>query len=87
VTKRLKLGSSDFHSNVAQCLKSLPAKFDYEIRRSPLDREAQTAVGWFSIEFAMLYLGNGEDRAKVTINHLHEVIYGLSIATKVDDLE
>jgi len=25
----------------------------------PLDREAQTGVGWFSIEFATLYLGNG----------------------------
>jgi len=26
---------------------SLPAKFNYEIRRGPLDRGAQTGVGWF----------------------------------------
>ena len=25
----------------------------------PLDRGAETGVGWFSIEFATLYLGNG----------------------------
>ena len=40
-------------------LSSLPAKLDSEIRRGPLDREAETGVGWFSIEFATLYLGNG----------------------------
>jgi len=33
--------------NVAQCRTSLPAKFDYEIRMGPLDREAQTVMGWF----------------------------------------
>ena len=48
-----------FYSNVAQCLNSLPAKFDSEIRRGPFDRGAQTGVGWFSIEFATLYLENG----------------------------
>jgi len=31
VTKWLKLGSCSFHSNVVQCLNSLPAKFDDEI--------------------------------------------------------
>jgi len=44
VTKRLTLGSCIFHYNVAQCRNSLPAKFDYEIRRSPLDTGAQTGV-------------------------------------------
>jgi len=28
-----------------------------------------------------------EDRAKVTINGLHEIVYGLSIAAKMYDLE
>ena len=48
-----------FPQNVAQCLRSWPAKFDYEIRRGFFDLGAQTGVGWFSIEFAMLYFGNG----------------------------
>jgi len=47
-----------FSLNVAQCLKSSPAKFDYNTRRGPLDRRAQTGVVWFSIDFATLYLGN-----------------------------
>jgi len=57
VTKRLKLGSCNFHYNVAQCLPSLIPKF----KGNPLDRGrgAQTRQGWFSIEFATLYLGNG----------------------------
>ena len=46
-----------FYSNVAQCRTSLPAKFDYEIRRGPLDRGAQ--IGCAVSDFVMLYLGNG----------------------------
>jgi len=46
-----------FYSNVAQCRTSLPAKFDYEIRRGPLDRGADLC-GVVS-DFAMLYFGNG----------------------------
>jgi len=37
------------------CLPSLIPKFEW----GPLDPGAQTGVGWFSIEFATLYLGNG----------------------------
>ena len=59
MTKRVKLGSCSLYYNIAKCLNSLPAKFDYEIRRGPLDRMVQTGVGWFSIEVATLYLGNG----------------------------
>ena len=33
VTKRLKLGPSRFHWNIAKCLNSLLDKFDYEIRK------------------------------------------------------
>jgi len=58
VTKRLKPVSCSFYYNVAQCLNSLPAKFDSEIRSGSLDWGAQTGVVWFSIEFVTLYLGN-----------------------------
>ena len=47
---------------------SLPAKFDSEIRRRSLWSGAQTGVGWFSIEFATLYLGNGA--RSVSYTHL-----------------
>jgi len=57
VTKQLQLGSCSFYYNVSQCLVVLLAKFDYKIRRGPLDRGTQIGVGWFSIEFAMC--GNG----------------------------
>ena len=58
MTKRLKLGSCSFYYNVlCSPMPYLSAcKFDYE--GSPLDREAQTGMEWFSIEFATLYLGN-----------------------------
>ena len=36
-----------FSLKYSPCLNSLPAKFDSEIQRSPLDRGAQTGVGVF----------------------------------------
>jgi len=42
---------------------SLPAKFDYENRTRSIDRGPtgdSNWVGWFSIKYATLYLGNGE---------------------------
>jgi len=65
-----------FSLNVAKCLSSLPAKFNDKIRRGSLDQGLQLAWDGFSIDFMTQYLGNGK-----------EVICGLSIATKVDDLE
>jgi len=46
VTKRLQLRSCSFHKNVAQCLISLPPKFDDKIRRGTLELGAQSRVGW-----------------------------------------
>jgi len=46
--KPLKLGSCNFHKNVAQCFNSLPAKFDDEIRMGPLDLGTKSRVRWFS---------------------------------------
>jgi len=51
--------SYSFHQSVAQCLKSLPAKCDDEIRWGSPRSVTQTGVWWFSIDFATLYLGNG----------------------------
>jgi len=58
VTKRLQLGSCNFHWNAAQCLNSLPKKFNDKIRRGPLDLGAQK-WGGVVFDFAMSYLGNG----------------------------
>ena len=45
MTKLLKLVPCDFQRNVALCPTCLPAKFDYEIRRCPLDQGTPT-IGW-----------------------------------------
>jgi len=52
-----------FSSNVAQCLTSLPAKFDDEIRRGSLDQGAQIFRLPGAISKTVRY------RASVTINH------------------
>ena len=48
VIKRLQLGSCSFYSNVAQCLTSLPAKFDCKIRRGPSIWGLKLGWKWFS---------------------------------------
>jgi len=68
VTKLLQLGSGTFHWNVAQCLNSLPAKFDDKIRRGPLDLGTQTGVGLFLTSRCFIS-ETVRDRASVTINH------------------
>jgi len=57
VTKLLRLGSCSVNYNVARCRTSLPAKFDYEIRRGPFIRGSNWA--FVVSDFAMLYSGNG----------------------------
>jgi len=51
VTKWLKRGSCSFHYNVAQRISSLPAKFNNEIRKGPLDRGLE--LGWVVFDLAM----------------------------------
>ena len=41
-----------YYCNVAQCLISLSAECDDEIRRGSPRSGAQTGVGWFSIDLA-----------------------------------
>ena len=86
VTKRLQLGSCSFHQNVAQCLISLPAMFDEKIRREPLDLWIKVGWGGFRLRDAVSRKRfEIELRWQLITNR--KVIYGLSIATKVDDLE
>ena len=81
MTKRLKLGSYSFHWNVDQCLNSLSAKFDYEIRRGSLDRGLKQKWGGFWLRDAISRrLCEIELRWRLITNKK-------SIATKVEDLE
>ena len=65
VTKRLKLGSCSFHT---QCLTSLPAKFDYDIRRGSPWLGTQTGVRWFLTSWC--YISETvRDRAYVTVTN------------------
>ena len=54
--KTAKARIMQFSLNVAQCLNSLPGKFDYEIRRGPLDRGAQTGVVFDRVQFSSVQL-------------------------------
>ena len=47
----------------------------------PLDQVAQTMVGWLVWDFAV------RDTAEITIDYYYEIMYGLSISAKVNDLE
>ena len=42
-----------FSKNIARCLHSLPAKFDYAILRGPLDRGLKLGCGGFQIRDAI----------------------------------
>jgi len=59
VTRRLKLGSRSFRIKVAyKVITFTMVSFTAKFEGCSLNQGAQTGVGWFSIEFATLYLGN-----------------------------
>jgi len=53
VIKWLRLGSRSFNENVAQYRIALLAKFDYEIRRGPLDQGLKLVWGGFWLRNAI----------------------------------